>query len=147
MSSAPGFQINNNTSDVDVYDAQLTPPPKIEGRKNTSELSFAENGSEVKAAPDLKGVVHDNPSGANLSYQTTSDKSAPGYPDMCPKNPSELDESANTTSDKSAPGYAGITPKNPSEESANNTTVNQKEIVGNSLDGKRFKDVNLTAYY
>ena len=145
MSSAPGFQINNNMSDVDGYDAQLTPPPKIEGRKNTSELSLADNGSEVKAAPNLKGVVHDNRSGANLSYQTTSDKSAPGYRDITPINPSDVnEESANATSDKSAPGYTGITPTNPSEESANNTTVNQKEIVGNSLDGKRFKDVNLT---
>ncbi|GJT35566.1 hypothetical protein Tco_0925985 [Tanacetum coccineum] len=147
MSSPPDFQTNNNTSIVSgVYDAQLAPPPEIEGRENTSELGLADNWSEVNAVPDAEGVVHDNPSGANLSSQTTSYKSAPGYTYIVPKNTSEVDEeSANTTSDKLAPGYTGISPKNPSEideESANNTPVNPKDVIG-----RRIRHVNLTEYY
>ena len=108
-------------------------------------MSLADNGSEVKAAPNLKGVVPDNRSGANLSYQTTSDKSAPGYRDITPINPSDVnEESANATSDKSAPGYTGIGPKNPSEideESANTTPVNPQDV------GRKMREVNLTEYY
>ena len=120
MSSAPDFPTNNNPSIIsDGYDhAQLAPPPEIEGRKNTSELSLADNGSEVKAAPNLKGVVPDNRSGANLSYQTTSGKSAPGVTDICPKNPSVVDE-----------------------ESANTTPVNPQDV------GRKMREVNLTEYY
>ncbi|PWA44901.1 hypothetical protein CTI12_AA525280 [Artemisia annua] len=137
MSSAPDFQTNNNTSIVnDGYDAQLAPSPEIEGRKNTSELGFADNWYEVKAAPDREGVVHHNQSVVNeKSTNTTSDKSAPGCTDIRQNNPSEVDEkSTNTTSDKSAPEYTGIRPKNPS--------VNTQDAVGRTI-----RHVNLTEYY
>ncbi|GJW97467.1 hypothetical protein Tco_0179275 [Tanacetum coccineum] len=166
MSSPPDFQTYNNSSIVSGgYDA-WAPAPEIEGQKNTSYTSYSQQqrtiqdineqvdarppdyqtkatnsitggasgfgltdtrSSVVKAAPGVEVAVHDNLSGANLSSKSA------------------------TSSYKPAPGYTGIGPQNLSkvdEESANNANpVNQQDIVGISLVGRRFKDVNPTAYY
>ncbi|PWA46735.1 hypothetical protein CTI12_AA505490 [Artemisia annua] len=163
MSSAPDFPTNNHASIVSgEYDAQWTPSPEFEGRKDTSYTysysqqrttqnmykvdapppDYETKGSNsvasgasglgltdksiVKAAPGMEVVVHDNPSGAILNYKTTS------------------------TSYNPAPGFTGIGPQNQSkvdEKSANTTPGNQQDVVGISLVGRRFKDVNPTAYY
>ncbi|PWA58746.1 hypothetical protein CTI12_AA382450 [Artemisia annua] len=137
MSSAPDFPTNNHASIVNgEYDAQWTPSPEFEGRKDTSytysysQQRTTQNMYKVDAPPpdyETKGSnsVASGASGLGLTDKFVV-KAAP------------------------APGFTGIGPQNQSkvdEKSANTTPGNQQDVVGISLVGRRFKDVNPTAYY
>ncbi|PWA42861.1 hypothetical protein CTI12_AA540770 [Artemisia annua] len=165
MSSAPTLSTAHLSRSSSIItsenEPQVAPAPEIQGvviqsYTGDSQLRVPDNEKVNRQLPSYSSAFPRAGNSTTSGLLSTNNRSAvheaapgvDGFGRGIASKPSL--NSTYVENHANAPGFTGIGPQNKSkvdEKSASTTPGNQQDVVGISLVGRRFKDVNPTAYY
>ncbi|GKB91040.1 hypothetical protein Tco_0963312 [Tanacetum coccineum] len=117
----------------------------------SSSIITSENEPQAALAPEIQGVANQSYTGDSqlrvLHDNDQVNRQLPSFSSAFPRGGNSTTSGFLSSDNRSAvheaaPGVDGF-----GRESTNDAPVNPQDVVGISLVGRRFKDVNPTAYY